>query len=516
MDQPAGDESTARYTGSRFLSPIADTVGLRIDQFNFLVTETLALIFAMCFRHFLPPKSSNTLPRHLVDKILSILASLLGIALCHFCYGSQIWHIIVQSSVVYLILYSVHPKHSHLVVFVFCMAYLSAVHIYRIIYDYGNSTIDISASLMINTQKLTALAFAFYDGYRSTQRARRRRPDEDDEHTALNEDQEKQKIIDIPKPIEYLSYIFYFQGICVGPLCFFKDYCDFIEGRNLLVIPTSGTIDKSNDEQYQLSQIKQPSIFWPVFTKILQCSMWGYIFLAYAPYYPLEYNLSQEIINSSFFKRVWILVISIFCVRVKYYCAFILSEAVNNAAGLGFNGFDKNGIPRWDLLTNVKPLQIELGTSLKVILDVWNIQTALWLRRVCYDRLPKGRTLGVFVISAFWHGFYPGYYVSFILAAFQTYAGRGIRRQIRPYFQKNQTTKYIYACITWLGTQIGLYFIVTPFILLEIRKAWYFYKSWYFIVPIVSIILALVLNGASSKPKKKQKSSQGKERKTSN
>jgi len=35
---------------------------------------------------------------------------------------------------------------------------------------------------------------------------------------------------------------------------------------------------------------------------------------------------------------------------------FILSDAVNNAAGLGFNGYDKSGLPRWDLITNVKPL----------------------------------------------------------------------------------------------------------------------------------------------------------------
>ena len=43
------------------------------------------------------------------------------------------------------------------------------VHIHRLIYDYGNYTYmyDISAPAMINTQKLTALPFSFYDGYRS-------------------------------------------------------------------------------------------------------------------------------------------------------------------------------------------------------------------------------------------------------------------------------------------------------------------------------------------------------------
>ncbi len=31
-----------------------------------------------------------------------------------------------------------------------------------------------------------------------------------------------------------------------------------------------------------------------------------------------------------------------------------------------------------------------------------NIETGTWLRRVCYDRIQKGGTLGVFVLSAFW------------------------------------------------------------------------------------------------------------------
>lgn len=106
----------------------------------------------------------------------------------------------------------------------------------------------------------------------------------------------------------------------------------------------------------------------------------------------------------------------------------------------------------------------------------------------------------------------------FILAAFETYAGRGIRRQIRPYFQVNAITKAIYACITWFGTQVGLNFAVTPFVLMEVRKVWYFYKTWYFIVPIASVVLALTLNGASTKKssKKPEVAAQEKDKKKSN
>ncbi|CAF0824035.1 unnamed protein product [Adineta steineri] len=498
MEQPIGSPTRSTYRGSHIFGFAAKYSGLPIDQFNFFLAEILALIFAICFRRYLPPKPSNLIKRHLV-------ASLLGIALGQFCFGSQIWHLILQSCISYLMLCIIPPKHSYKVVFIFCMLYMSAIHIHRLIYDYGNYTLDISGPLMINTQKLTALAFSFYDGYRSKQRAKRRRPDDDNETPALTEDQDKQKILDIPHPIEFLSYVFYFHGICVGPLCFYKDYLDYIEGRNLLVIPTSTsqqTQSQDTPNEYH-AETMQPSTFWPVFTKISQCLAWGYIFINYTSVYKIEYNISQEMVNSPFFKRLQYLLFSTFCNRAKYYFAFLLSEAINNAGGLGLNGVDEKGRPKWNLLTNVKPLQLETATSLKVILDNWNIQTTTWLRRICYDRLKQGRTLGVFVLSALWHGFYPGYYVCFILAAFETYAGRGIRRQIRPHFQKNEVTKAIYACITWFGSQLALNFAVTPFVLMEVQKVWYFYKTWYFIVPVVSVVLALTLKGASTKDAKK-------------
>jgi lysophospholipid acyltransferase 1/2 len=188
---------------------------------------------------------------------------------------------------------------------------LSLVHIHRLIFDYGNYTLDISGPLMINTQKLTALAFAFYDGYRSKER---RRSSDDKEFSTLNKDQEKQKIVGIPNPLEYFSYIFYFHGICVGPLCFYKDYRDFIDGRNLLVIPTSTTKELPKDDQFV---IEQPSTFWPVCTKLAQCVIWCYILLIYTPFYTVEYNLSKEMVQSPVLKRLSYLLFSTFCVRAK-------------------------------------------------------------------------------------------------------------------------------------------------------------------------------------------------------
>lgn len=87
------------------------------------------------------------------------------------------------------------------------------------------------------------------------------------------------------------------------------------------------------------------------------------------------------------------------------------ADAINNAAGFGFSGYNKDGSPQWDLISNVRILGIEVrfflwellypnkgifqlklksvlfwiqfqwATSFKMFIDNWNIQTALWLKR---------------------------------------------------------------------------------------------------------------------------------------
>lgn len=55
----------------------------------------------------------------------------------------------------------------------------------------------------------------------------------------------------------------------------------------------------------------------------------------------------------------------------------------------------------------------------------WNIGVQEWLRKCIYERSPFQskvlKQLYVFMISAFWHGFYLGYYFSFLLWFLQVY-----------------------------------------------------------------------------------------------
>lgn len=44
------------------------------------------------------------------------------------------------------------------------------------------------------------------------------------------------------------------------------------------------------------------------------------------------------------------------------------ADAINNAAGFGFNGYNKDGSPRWDLISNLRILDIEVWIFVLILL----------------------------------------------------------------------------------------------------------------------------------------------------
>jgi hypothetical protein len=369
------------------------------------------------------------------------------------------------------------------------MGYLCGMHIYRVVYDYANYSLDISGLMMISTQKLTSLAFAYYDGMRPVEK--------------LSADQKTQAISQCPHIIEFGSYIFNFQGIIVGPLVYYSDYIDFIDGNNIL------KQKNQISNQFETSKIVQPSVRMALLKKLVGVFFLGVIFFKITLVYPIKAHLTPALLNKPFWYRFIHFNVSSSSQRVKYYLAWVLADAVNNASGLGFNGYDEDGNAKWDLVTNVNIYKEETSTCMKEIFENWNIQTQLWLKRICFDRLPTGKTLGVFVLSAFWHGVYPGYYITFVLCACFVYAGRGIRRTIRPHFQKNQATKLFYDLVTWFGTMTSVNYAAGSFDLLGFWVSVEFYNSWYWAIHIVALLLAVSLPGGSAKSKKTIESSVG-------
>jgi hypothetical protein len=140
-----------------------------------------------------------------------------------------------------------------------------------------------------------------------------------------------------------------------------------------------------------------------------------------------------------------------FIQRCLFYFAWNLADLVCITSGLGFNGYDSSGKARWDLLTNFSFVNIEVlnkgnsrqyystndgfthmfgfqfATSIKMILDSWNMQTQRWLKFVCFERLAKFKTFGVFILTILWHGLETRFLFSFISTAINVFANRSVR-----------------------------------------------------------------------------------------
>lgn len=48
-------------------------------------------------------------------------------------------------------------------------------------------------------------------------------------------------------------------------------------------------------------------------------------------------------------------------IRFKYYHAWLLADAICNNSGLGFNGYDKDGVAKWDMISNINVIGFEVS-----------------------------------------------------------------------------------------------------------------------------------------------------------
>ncbi|XP_036118582.1 lysophospholipid acyltransferase 2 isoform X3 [Molossus molossus] len=462
--------ATTSTTGSTLLQPLSNAVQLPIDQVNFVACQLFALLAAVWFRTYLRSSKTSSFVRHVV-------ATLLGLYLALFCFGWYALHFLVQTGISYGIMVIMGAENMHRYCFVFALGYLIVCQITRVyIFDYGQYSADFSGPMMIITQKITSLAYEIHDGMF--------RKDEE-----LTPSQRDLAVRRMPSLLEYLSYNCNFMGILAGPLCSYKDYITFIEGRSYHV--TQAGADGKEEPHCERPE---PSPNAAVSQKLLVCGLSLLVHLTVSNMLPVEHNIDARFrATASWPTKVIYLYVSLLAARPKYYFAWTLADAINNAAGFGFRGYDRNGEARWDLVSNLRIQQIEMSTSFKMFLDNWNIQTALWLKRVCYERATLSPTIQTFVLSAIWHGVYPGYYLTFLTGVLMTLAARTMRSNVRHYFIASPQLKWVYDVITWMVTQIAVSYTVVPFVLLSIKPSFTFYSSWYYCLHIIGILVLLLL-----------------------
>jgi len=471
---------TSYYAGSHVLLPVSKAIGLPVDQVNFVACHILSLILAAPFRYFLHPSTTSAATRHWVELVV-------GFVMAAFCFGNAVMQLVLLSCLSYAILSlessSAFASKTHVIVFAFSMIYLSCNHIYRQIYDYGSYTLDVTGPMMLMVQKISGLAFSYYDS---------RRP-----RSQLTSDQLDQIVVAKPSLLEFLSYMFYFHGMMCGPPCTYADYKRFIEGTNGVKDPSTGVWSSR-----VLEREESPSPIRPFLIKCSYALISAFVMLFVASKCdPLLIVDEEFLTTASLVKRVLTGIVFLSLLRSRYYFAYYLSESINNLAGLGFDGVDCEGKENWDLINNVEIKKVELSLSLKEIVEAWNKTSTIWLRRCVYDRLPSSYNLAAtYAASAVWHGFYPGYYFTFGSTALFILASRKVRRNVRPLFQSSRRTALFYDALTFLTTRAVNPYCFGPFLFLDVDRTYRLSRSIYFSFHIGALLLLLLLPKGRSRP----------------
>jgi lysophospholipid acyltransferase len=291
--------------------------------------------------------------------------------------------------------------------FVFLMGHMSVNHIIRQMAN-SPSVVDITGAQMVLVMKLSAFCWNVHDG---------RLP-----ANQLTQGQAYAAIREFPSILDFAGYVLFFPSLHAGPACDFVEYRRWLE-TSMFDLPPG--VDPSKAPQTRKKR-RIPRSGRPALRKAATGLFWIAAFMTCSQWFNIELLLSQQYMKRNFLSRVFALYMVALTARLKYYGVWMLTEGACILTGMGYNGIDpQSGKVSWNKLENVSPWGLETAQSPHTYLASWNQNTNHWLRNYVYLRVtPKGKkpgfraSLATFATSALWHGFYPGYYFTFVLGAF--------------------------------------------------------------------------------------------------
>jgi lysophospholipid acyltransferase len=291
--------------------------------------------------------------------------------------------------------------------FVFLMGHMSVSHIARQAAN-APTTVDVTGAQMVMVMKLSAFCWNVADGLL---------PEDQ-----LSDFQKDRRLPELPGLLDYAGYVFFFPSLLIGPAFDFAEYRRWLD-CTMFDVPAQ--VDPTKKPPTRRKR-KIPRSATPALWKLGTGLLWVLAFLQFSSPFPVDLLTSPKYMEYGLLRRIFVLYMVNLTARFKYYGVWSMTEGACILTGLGYNGVDPiTGKISWNRLQNINAWGVETAQNTRAYLENWNINTNKWLRNYVYLRVtPRGKkpgfraSLATFTTSAFWHGFYPGYYLSFILASF--------------------------------------------------------------------------------------------------
>lgn len=303
------------------------------------------------------------------------------------------------------------------IVWILCFLWLSALHIERP----PTAQIHLSGSVMLLVIKMTTYAC---------------------------------EVETRPNLVPFFAWVMFIPSFLVGPTLTYEEYQKWVD--NVVEKKTRG-----------------PRMYTAIFINyLLQLIFFGlnHLLIHYFPLsslYDEDISLRPNTWTKSFI-HAWI---ALWSIRCKYYFVWTFSELMYRVSGAD-DVVSHKGV-------NVHPLKVESASGTFDILNNWNLCTNTWLKKVVYENVKQNfqsnllAIVATNIVSAFWHGFAPGYYATFLSAGFCTYLGRMIHTRVEP--RVAQPLKQLFKFILFSWTIIVSVTFSLPFQVLTWNATW---QSW--------------------------------------
>ncbi|KAI8336780.1 MBOAT, membrane-bound O-acyltransferase family-domain-containing protein [Chlamydoabsidia padenii] len=339
----------------------------------------------------------------------------------------------------------------------------------------GDATLDYSGALMVVIMKLSGFGFNVIDGRTKDKSAI------SPFHSRMSVDPHH-----YPSLITFFGWMFFYAGLLTGPAF---DYMDYIRLVTLPLNETSPTPLTEKQRKIVLSPVKPVSI---ICLKVIVMII-GLVYIH--PTFNFEALSTPKYLTLPFHQRWLFVQLTALMSRFRFYTVWFLSEGACMLAGLAFNGFDEHNQPKWDRVVNAN-LNTDLSQCFKVLVERWNSGGNRWLKHYVYMRLipPPGSKekpgmkplFFTYLISSFWHGFQPGYFVFFLTSGLLQYVGGLMRKTVRPLMmtpdmkQGLPVLKLVYDILGWILTVSCINILSASFMLLSVDKYMSAFRSVYY------------------------------------
>ncbi|KAG5188593.1 MBOAT, membrane-bound O-acyltransferase family-domain-containing protein [Tribonema minus] len=418
---------------------------------------------------------------------------LVGLWMMQNIFLSQWIHSFISAMVTYILVLALPNKIMPKVVFAFLLSYICGSHIYRMYVDYMGWSLDFTGPQMLLTIKLSAFAYNVADGRiyeKLTASTGNERKDK------VNKQRAKVALREVPGPLEYMGYTYCFATILAGPAFEYKEYIATITGERFRSVSTSN--GNGGDANSSTASYTIPPRALPVLSKLATGLLCVVVHQVGGATYPIDRMVAPETLAMPPLQRYGLMWICLLCCRMKYYFAWKVADGAAVLCGFGYEGTDDNGKPKWNGVNNMDIIDFETAENMTGNSRAWNKMTQSWLEKYVYTRT-NNSLMATYFVSAFWHGFYPGYYLFFMSLPLAQQTLRVARKSISPHFYKNKTVEQVYHYTCIIINSMFINYLVIPFQMLSWERSTAVWGSFHYF-PHIAIAVLYILGRFVLKP----------------